>query len=200
MQPSDRPAFHWPALWFPLPPAYLSAGASSIRTARASADARRAGDGSPALRTTGFLRGEARTSRVAGPSSSCAPWSNTPPDTTLPCPYFSSRRSTEGPSSPSGSLEPSASGLYEFRDRNPTAHTLACLRIAGHIAETVARLATGWAGSPLAGRDSHLLDDKSKFQGVIAFLLFPSTSIAWSHWTARLGSSAPARDSRWPFG
>ena len=28
----------------------------------------------------GFLRGEARASQVPGPSSSCVPWSNTPPD------------------------------------------------------------------------------------------------------------------------
>ena len=32
-----------------------------------------------------------------------------------------------------------------------TAHTLACLRFAELVAETVARLATGWAGSPLPG-------------------------------------------------
>ena len=29
----------------------------------------------------GFRRGEARASQVTGPSSSCVPWSNTPPDT-----------------------------------------------------------------------------------------------------------------------
>ena len=37
------------------------------------------------------------------------------------------------------------------------------------------------AGSPLAGRVSHPLDDKSKFHEVIAALQFPSTSRAWSH-------------------
>ena len=45
----------------------------------------------------------------------------------------------------------------------PTAHTLACLRIAGRVAASVARLATGWAGSPFAGRGSHPLDDKPSF-------------------------------------
>src|SRR5262249_60303439 len=40
------------------------------------------GDGSPALRETGLGRGEARASQVTGPSSSCVPWSNTPPDPT----------------------------------------------------------------------------------------------------------------------
>jgi hypothetical protein len=45
----------------------------------------------------------------------------------------------------------------------PTAHTLARLRIAGRVTASVARLATGWAGSPLAGRGLHPLDDKPNF-------------------------------------
>jgi hypothetical protein len=35
---------------------------------------------------------------------------------------------------------------YSFRGHVPTAHTLACLRFAGLVAETVARLATGSGG------------------------------------------------------
>jgi len=50
----------------------------------------------------------------------------------------------------------------------PTAHTLARLRIAGRVAASVARLATGWAGSPLAGRGSHPLDDEPNFMSIIA--------------------------------
>jgi len=45
----------------------------------------------------------------------------------------------------------------------PTAHALARLRIAGRVTATVARLATGWAGSPFAGRASHPLDDVPNF-------------------------------------
>jgi len=45
----------------------------------------------------------------------------------------------------------------------PTAHALAHLRIAGRVTATVARLATGWAGSPFAGRVSHPLDDVPNF-------------------------------------
>jgi len=45
----------------------------------------------------------------------------------------------------------------------PTAHALARLRIAGRVTATVARLATGWAGSPFAGRVSHPLDDVPQF-------------------------------------
>jgi len=36
---------------------------------------------------------------------------------------------------------------------------LACLRFTDLVTETDARLATGWAGSPFAGQDFHLLDN-----------------------------------------
>ena len=78
-----------PPLWFPLRVAYLAAGASSVPlrpTTRALANVSCVGDGSPALRKTGMRRGEARASQVTGPSSSCVPWSNTPPDTFLSSP------------------------------------------------------------------------------------------------------------------
>ena len=42
------------------------------------------------------------------------------------------------------------------------------LRIAGRVTATVARLATGWAGSPLAGRGLHPLDDEPDFMSIIA--------------------------------
>jgi len=41
-----------------------------------------------------------------------------------------------------------------FDAANPTAHTLACLRFAGLVAASAARLATGSGGLPLAGRAS----------------------------------------------
>jgi hypothetical protein len=50
-----------------------------------------------------------------------------------------------------------------FRGRCPLARPLARLRIAGHVAASVARLATGWGGYPLAGRVSHPLDDIPNF-------------------------------------
>ena len=50
----------------------------------------------------------------------------------------------------------------------PTAHTLARLRIAGRVAASVARLATGWAGLPFAGRGLHPLDSKPNFMSIIA--------------------------------
>ena len=45
----------------------------------------------------------------------------------------------------------------------PTAHSLACLRFAESVTVSGARLATGRAGSPFAGRVSHPLDDKQGF-------------------------------------
>ena len=47
----------------------------------------------------------------------------------------------------------------------PTAHSLACLRFAESVTVSGARLATGRAGSPFAGRVSHPLDDKQGFMG-----------------------------------
>ena len=52
---------------------------------------------------------------------------------------------------------------HRFRGRCPSTHTLARLRIAGHVAAPVARLATGWGGYPFAGRVSHPLDDIPNF-------------------------------------
>ncbi len=68
-----------------------------------------------------------------------------------------------------------------FEAKSNTAHTLACLRFAGPVTETVARLATGWAGSPLAGRVSHPLDNKSNFMESSHTLQSQTTSRAWSH-------------------
>ena len=43
---------------------------------------------------------------------------------------------------------------------NPTAHSLACLRIGVFVTADAARLATGVGGSPFTGRVSHPLDGK----------------------------------------
>jgi hypothetical protein len=103
-------------------------------------------------------RGEARASQVTGPSSSYVLWSNTPPDT-VPSSPIGRRRSLW----PSRISARSASGKHRFRGRSPTARTFACLRIADGLSATVARLATGRAGSPLAGRVLHPLDDIQNF-------------------------------------
>ena len=46
---------------------------------------------------------------------------------------------------------------------NPTAHSLACLRIGVFVTADVARLATGVGGSPFTGRVSHPLDGEQSF-------------------------------------
>ena len=46
---------------------------------------------------------------------------------------------------------------------NPTAHSLACLRIGVFVTADAARLATGVGGSPFTGRVSHPLDGKQSF-------------------------------------
>ena len=46
---------------------------------------------------------------------------------------------------------------------NPTAHSLACLRIGVFVTADAARLATGVGGSPFTGRVSHPLDGEQSF-------------------------------------
>ena len=147
------------------------------------------GDGSPALRETGKCRGEARASQVTGPSSSCVPWSNTPPDTL--------------PSSPK-KLSPGM--VVAFRENRtlgiregigfgaafpwPTcSHAYASPALFPRPAQG---LLPARAGSPLAGQDSHLLDDTQSFmeslpppipfdpQGLVA-LLFLSVCLHQKH-------------------
>src|SRR5262249_10266008 len=71
---------------------------------------------------------------------------------------------TEKPLLPSGKSGPWASGKARgFGAACPMAHPFACLRLADGLSATGARLATGRAGSPLAGQDAHLLDDTQGF-------------------------------------
>ena len=130
-------------------------------TTRAPANASCVGDGSPALRETGMCRGEARASQVMGPSSSYVPWSNTPPDTPPSSPRRRFRRGMLLPSSTTG---PSASG----KTRGFGAAFPWPARSSAYASPAVSpRPAQGWlparAGSPLAGQDAHLLDDKQSF-------------------------------------
>jgi len=89
-------------------------------------------------------------------------------------------QTSEAPLSPSSQPKPSAPRMMIFRSCFPTAYTFACLRIAGRVTASVARLTTGWAGSPLAGRGLHPLDDKPNFMKSSHPHSF-RTSLAWSH-------------------
>ncbi len=53
-------------------------------------------------------------------------------------------------------------------------------RMREYSKRTVARLATGWAGSPFAGRGSHPLDDKPNFMKS-SHPHSLRTGLAWSH-------------------
>ena len=71
--------------------------------------------------------------------------------------------------------------LALFRGHPPTAHMLACLRIADLVTEAVARLTTG-SGGLTPGRTGFApAGQQTKFHGVIAALQFQLTSRAWSH-------------------
>ena len=63
---------------------------------------------------------------------------------------------------------PGHPGRHSFRGRIPTAHTLAFLRIAGRVAAPVARLATGWGGSPLRRTGFAPAGRRTEFHGLIA--------------------------------
>ncbi len=62
---------------------------------------------------------------------------------------------------------------YSFRGHVPTAHTLACLRFAGPVAETVARLATGSGGLTPGRAGFAPAGQQTKFHGVIAIPPIP---------------------------
>ena len=74
---------------------------------------------------------------------------------------------------------------------NPTAHSLACLRIGIFVTADAARLATGVGGSPFTGRVSHPLDGKQSFM-TSPHRHSPLTSLAWSHCAPRQRITADA--------
>ena len=131
------------------------------RRTGASADRCNAGDiSTPAPHKPALSRGETRGSQVPGPSSSCVPWSSTPPGAYRPSPISRCGRCCLQASQYLGHPE-----TCFFRGYLPTAHSLACLHFAESVTVPGARLATGRAGSPFAGRVSHPLDDIQGFMG-----------------------------------
>jgi hypothetical protein len=71
--------------------------------------------------------------------------------------------------------------LALFRGHPPTAHMLACLRIADPVTEAVARLTTGSGGLAPGRAGFAPAGQQTTFHGVIAALQFQLTSRAWSH-------------------
>jgi hypothetical protein len=71
---------------------------------------------------------------------------------------------------------------HNFRGRIPTAHTLACLRIAGRVAVSVARLAPGWGDYPLRRAGFAPAGRLTEFHEFIAFSHSLRTSLSWPHY------------------
>jgi hypothetical protein len=103
---------------------------------------------------------------VPGPSSCCVLLRAVvvhPAGCALPSPCCGETAVAFGTSNTLGTRED-----IVFMAAFPTAHTLARLRIAGRVAASIARLATGWAGLSSAGRGLHQLDDEPNFMSIIA--------------------------------
>ena len=128
-------------------------------------------------------------SRVTGPSSSCVPWCTR---SLRLLPHFGL-----APASPLLLFEKIYGGVaivfannrtlgirndHSFRGHGPTAHTLACLRQrpSRYRGPSQGSLPAR-AGSPLAGRVLHPLDDVRNFMKASQSLQSQSTSRAWSH-------------------
>ena len=117
------------------------------------------GDSStPAPRQPALSQGETRVSQVPGPSSSCVPWSSTPPGATAPRPL-----SVRSPSS-SGKLKPWTPGNLSISWlHNPRPTRSRTYASPSRLPFPAQGSLPARAGSPLAGRVSHPLDDKQGF-------------------------------------
>ena len=129
-------------------------------------------------------QGETRVSQVPGPSSSCVPWSKTPPGVTAPRPL-----SVRSPSS-SGEVKPWTPGkINHFVAAYPRPTRSRAYASPNPLPSPAQGSLPARAGSPLAGRDSHPLDDKTRFHESHRILHSSLTSLAWSHYV-RASSSA----------
>src|SRR5712691_5554874 len=150
------PCPHGPRLWFPLPMAYLDAGASSVPlrpTTRALATCRASETGHRLSVKPECVEERRGPPRLRGrPLHACQ--SRTPRRIRL------SPRPTDAEDVVAFASS-STLGIREderFRGRNPMAHTFACLRFANPLSGIGARLAPssggltlGWAGFTPAG-------------------------------------------------
>ena len=103
-------------------------------------------------------QGETRGSQVPGPSSSCVPWSKTPPGATAPRPL-----SVRSPSSSSKAIPWTPGNLiisWLFHPRPTRSRTYAS---PNPLPSPAQGSLPARAGSPLAGRVSHPQDDKQGF-------------------------------------
>jgi hypothetical protein len=95
---------------------------------------------------------------VPGPSSSCVPWSNTPPGVTCCSPSGAAATMAFGRDDSLGTRNDL---LFVAASPRPTC-SRAYASPTASPPPSQGSLPT-WAGSPLAGRDSHPLDDERNF-------------------------------------
>jgi len=94
---------------------------------------------------------------------------------------------------------PGIRNRHNFRGRIPTA--LACLRIAGRLAASVARLAPGWGDYPLRRAGFAPAGRLTEFHEFIAFPHSFRTSLYWSRYSTYVPTRASRRSgeiSVWP--
>ena len=126
----------------------------------------------PAPRQPALSQGETRVSQVPGPSSSCVPWSKTPPGATAPRPL-----SVRSPSS-SGEVKPWTPGkTNHFVATYPRPTRSRAYASPNPLPSPAQGSLPARAGSPLAGRVSHPLDDKTRFHEVIAYSTPPRPAL-----------------------
>ena len=176
MRPSDSLAPVGLGFARPLPSAYLAAGASSVPCSgrqRVRPQTRCASECCHRISVAPVCsRGGAWASQISGPSSSCVPWSKTPPGAALPSPNGGGAAAAFRRSNALGTRK-----VMGFVAAWPTAHTLAGGRVPTHRrtmhpsqgAGNAARLSSGPGGLTLdrvgTGRVSHPLDDIQGFLG-----------------------------------
>ena len=126
----------------------------------------------PAPRQPALSQGETRVSQVPGPSSSCVPWSKTPPGATAPRPL-----SVRSPSS-SGEVKPWTPGkTNHFVATYPRPTRSRAYASPNPLPSPAQGSLPARAGSPLAGRVSHPLDDKTRFHEVITYSTPPRPAL-----------------------
>ena len=109
---------------------------------------------------------------MPGPSSSCVPWSSTPPGATAPRPL-----SVRSPSS-SGEVKPWTPGkTNHFVATYPRPTRSRAYASPNPLPSPAQGSLPARAGSPLAGRVSHPLDDKTRFHEVIAYSIPPRPAL-----------------------
>ena len=149
MQPSDSLVPFGRRSGLPSPTAYLGAENLFFTAAPVPPPTPcRAGDiSTPAPRLPALSQGETRVSQVPGPSSSCVPWSSTPPGATAPRPL-----SVRSPSS-SGDLKPWTPGNLSISWlHNPRPTCSRTYASPSRLPFPAQGSLPARAGSPLAGR------------------------------------------------